>query len=118
MSSHHPLLRSPIPFAPVLSVLLLSSAVQAQGQDVEGAETTELPALTVNAYRTAETIGASTKTDTALVETPQSVSVIERDEMDARGVRSLNEATRYSAGVLPESQGIDDGFGRWPGCLG
>ena len=31
MSSHHPLLRSPIPFAPVLSVLLLSSAVQAQG---------------------------------------------------------------------------------------
>ena len=108
MSSHHPLLRSPIPFAPVLSVLLLSSAVQAQGQDVEGAETTELPALTVNAYRTAETIGASTKTDTALVETPQSVSVIERDEMDARGVRSLNEATRYSAGVLPESQGIDN----------
>ncbi|MCD0505145.1 TonB-dependent receptor plug domain-containing protein, partial [Bordetella petrii] len=67
-----------------------------------------LEAVTVNAYRPAETIGGSTKTDTPLREVPQSVSVIERREMDLRGVRNLNEATRYTAGVLPESQGIDN----------
>ncbi|WP_418647391.1 TonB-dependent siderophore receptor [Thauera butanivorans] len=67
-----------------------------------------LAPVTVNAYRPADSIGASTKTDTPLVEVPQSVSVIERREMDQRGVQNLNEATRYTAGVLPESQGIDN----------
>ncbi|MFA1682895.1 TonB-dependent siderophore receptor [Achromobacter dolens] len=71
-------------------------------------EPVSLEAVTVNAYRPAETIGGSTKTDTPLREVPQSVSVIERREMDLRGVRNLNEATRYTAGVLPESQGIDN----------
>ncbi|WP_249976281.1 TonB-dependent siderophore receptor [Vreelandella olivaria] len=68
----------------------------------------ELSPLTVNAYRAADTISAATKTDTPLVETPQSVTVIERNELDARGVQNLNEAARYTAGVLPESQGIDN----------
>lgn len=71
-------------------------------------EPVSLEAVTVNAYRPAETIGGSTKTDTPLREVPQSVTVIERREMDLRGVRNLNEATRYTAGVLPESQGIDN----------
>lgn len=71
-------------------------------------EPVSLEAVTVNAYRPAETIGGSTKTDTPLREVPQSVSVIERREMDLRGVRNLNEAARYTAGVLPESQGIDN----------
>ncbi|CUK11362.1 Ferric hydroxamate uptake [Achromobacter sp. 2789STDY5608615] len=71
-------------------------------------EPVSLEAVTVNAYRPAETIGGSTKTDTPLREVPQSVSVIEWREMDLRGVRNLNEATRYTAGVLPESQGIDN----------
>lgn len=68
----------------------------------------ELEEVEVNAYRAAERIGAATKTETPLVETPQSVSVITREELDARGVQNLNEATRYNAGVLPESQGIDN----------
>ncbi|AMG37648.1 TonB-dependent siderophore receptor [Achromobacter xylosoxidans] len=71
-------------------------------------EPVNLEAVTVNAYRPADTIGGSTKTDTPLREVPQSVSVIERREMELRGVRNLNEATRYTAGVLPESQGIDN----------
>lgn len=64
--------------------------------------------IVVNAYRPAETIDASTKTTTPPRETPQSVSVITRDELDARGVQNLNEAVRYVAGVLPESQGMDN----------
>lgn len=69
---------------------------------------TELETLVINAYRPAQTIGGATKTDTPLLETPHSVSVIERQELDARGVQNLNEAARYTSGVLPESQGIDN----------
>lgn len=48
-----------------------------------------------------------TKTDTPLLETPQAISVITRDEMDARGVRSVTEALRYVPGVAIETYGPD-----------
>lgn len=88
---------------PLLAALLVQAGTALAADDAMSLE-----AVTVNAYRPAETIGGSTKTDTPLREVPQSVSVIERREMDLRGVRNLNEATRYTAGVLPESQGIDN----------
>lgn len=48
-----------------------------------------------------------TKTDTPLLETPQAISVITRDEMDARGVQSVTEALRYVPGVAVETFGPD-----------
>ncbi|AXK40156.1 TonB-dependent siderophore receptor [Crenobacter cavernae] len=42
---------------------------------------------------------AGMKTDTPLIETPQSVSVITRDRIEDYGARSVNEALSYSAGV-------------------
>ncbi|MFJ2995194.1 TonB-dependent siderophore receptor [Pandoraea sp. NPDC087047] len=42
---------------------------------------------------------AGTKTDTSLMETPQAISVIGRDQLDARNVQTLNEALHYTAGV-------------------
>lgn len=42
---------------------------------------------------------AGTKTDTPLMETPQSISVIGRDQMEARNVQTINEALHYTAGV-------------------
>lgn len=94
----------------LLFVLLMTAWGGATAQPLAASQeqASTLEAITVNAYRAAETIGGSTKTDTPLIEVPQSVSVIEREEMDARGVSNLNEATRYTAGVLPESQGIDN----------
>lgn len=41
----------------------------------------------------------ATKTDTAILETPQSISVIGREQMEARGVQRLDDALRYSANV-------------------
>ena len=56
--------------------------------------------------RRPSTSGASaTKTDTPLVETAQSVTVITRDEMDVRGALTLNQAIRYAAGVTPDLRG-------------
>lgn len=52
----------------------------------------------------------ATKTDTPLLETPQSISVITRDQMDAQAPQSLNEAVRYAPGVVPESQGTTSSF--------
>ncbi len=69
---------------------------------------TELDAVRVNAYRTTSHTSGATKTDTAIAETAQSVSVIAREELDARGVQNLNEAMRYVAGVALESSGIDN----------
>lgn len=47
----------------------------------------------------------ATKTDTPLLETPQSISVITRQQMDMQNVRSLNEALRYTPGVAAEQWG-------------
>lgn len=41
----------------------------------------------------------ASKTDTALLETPQSISVISREQIEARGATSVEEALRYTAGV-------------------
>lgn len=46
-----------------------------------------------------------TKTDTPLIENPQSISVITRDQIDARQAQTLGEALRYSAGVRGENFG-------------
>ena len=44
----------------------------------------------------------ATKTDTPLIETPQSISVITQAQMAAQGVSRVDEALRYSAGVRTE----------------
>ncbi|WP_203330548.1 TonB-dependent siderophore receptor [Rhodovastum atsumiense] len=43
-----------------------------------------------------------TKTDTPLIEAPQSVGVVTRDQIDDQGARTVAQALRYTAGVLPE----------------
>ncbi|KXV65692.1 TonB-dependent siderophore receptor [Gluconobacter oxydans] len=54
----------------------------------------------------ASTVASSaTKSNTPLIETAQSVTVITRDEMDARGVLTLNQAVRYAAGVTADTRG-------------
>ncbi len=41
----------------------------------------------------------ATKTDTPLIETPQSVAVVTRDQIDAQAAQTLGDALRYTAGV-------------------
>lgn len=44
----------------------------------------------------------ATKTDTPLLETPQSISVVTRDQMEAQGALRLEQALRYTPGVSTE----------------
>lgn len=46
-----------------------------------------------------------TKTDTPIVETPQSISVITSDQMQAQAVQSVGQALRYTPGVIGEEYG-------------
>ncbi|MFT8245033.1 TonB-dependent siderophore receptor [Roseomonas sp. BN140053] len=42
------------------------------------------------------------KTDTQLIEAPQSVGVVTRDQIDDQQPQTISQALRYTAGVLPE----------------
>lgn len=58
----------------------------------------------------AQASGSALKSDTSLMETPRSVSVVTRAQMDARGATSMIEAVRYSAGVSTGVAGFDPRF--------
>lgn len=67
----------------------------------------------------------ATKSDIPLIKTPQSVSVITRDQMDLQNAQSVSQALRYTSGVLTEYRGdsnrsdeiIIRGFGYAPRYL-
>lgn len=97
----------------ISSLLASGAAVAAASADeapAAGADSVELDTVRVNAYRTTTHTSGATKTDTPIAETAKSVSVIAREEMDARGVTNLNEAMRYVAGVVLESTGNDNRY--------
>jgi len=70
-----------------------------------------LPAVTVSGERetalghvdgyVARRSATATKTDSRLIDNPQSVSVVTADELADRKVETLDEALRYTAGVTP-----------------
>ncbi|ARU03566.1 TonB-dependent siderophore receptor [Comamonas serinivorans] len=99
------------PLACALTLALLDlGAAQAQTPEAPVAEGSLAP-VTVTAdpggdSATAPVTGfvakralSATKTDTPLIETPQAISVVTRDEMDAQGVTTLRETVRYTAGI-------------------
>jgi iron complex outermembrane receptor protein len=51
--------------------------------------------------------GTATKTDTPLLETPASVSVITQDQIQAQGAQSIAQAVRYTPGTRGETTGAD-----------
>lgn len=89
--------------APVLaqSDVTTLSTVQVQGSAQQ--ETATGPVVGYSAQRAA----SASKTDTPLIETPQSVTVITRDQIVDQGASSLQEALGYAAGVRSDAYGID-----------
>jgi len=43
----------------------------------------------------------ATKTDTPVIEIPQTINVVTRDQITAQGAQSLTDATRYTPGIIP-----------------
>ena len=52
-----------------------------------------------------DTSGAGTKTDARLIETPQSISVVTRQQMDDQAVQNVRQALRYTPGLTAEYRG-------------
>jgi iron complex outermembrane receptor protein len=52
----------------------------------------------------------ATKTDTPILETPQSISVVTKDQIQAQGAQNINDALRYTPGVSLESFGANAFF--------
>lgn len=52
----------------------------------------------------------ATKTDTPVTETPQSISIVTRDSLEARAVTNLRDAIEYVPGVTTRSYGEDDRY--------
>lgn len=111
-----------------LSALLLPLATVASGMSMASetyspnlTEETVLPEVNVKAaaeiqkttdydsYRATNSSAAS-KTDTPLLETPQSVSVVTNAQMEAQNVNTLAETLRYTPGVQSETFGFEPRF--------
>ena len=69
--------------------------------EVTGEAIGSLPYLAVDA-------ATATKTGTPLLETPASISVITAGMLRDRGAQSLQDALRYSAGVMSDAYGLDN----------
>lgn len=54
-----------------------------------------------------EIVVRATKIDAPIVETPQAISVISRDQMEMRGVQSMTEALRYVPGTIVDNYGYE-----------
>lgn len=55
----------------------------------------------------AEETRAGTKTDTPILEVPQSISVVTRAQIEAQNAQSVTEVLRYVPGVTVETYGVD-----------
>lgn len=94
----------------LLTGTILATANQASAQQapVSGTpQAVDLDQLSVEGARGA-TIGyltrqtrTATKTDTPLIDTPQSVTVVTQQQIRDQGFQSINEAIRYVPGVIP-----------------
>ncbi|UNK40016.1 TonB-dependent siderophore receptor (plasmid) [Shinella sp. H4-D48] len=99
------------------NTVTIISAVQAGSADVTGDATALAPIILageaggVDGY-VAGTSTAGTKTDTPILEVPQTINVVTRKEMDDRGVTDFNSAVAYTPGVrmidYPGGQGMPD----------
>lgn len=85
----------------LLAVSLMMPAGVAMPALAQDAET--LDKVTVVAERAV----TATKTDTALIETPQAISVVSSEQIRERGALNVQETLRYTAGVAAEAFGLD-----------
>ena len=98
--------------------ILIAAVIAALPQLVLAEDT--MPEVSVSATSVIETAHGNTedyvanrtttgtKTDTPILETPQSISVVTNQQMTEQGAKTMQEAVRYSVGVTAEAYGLDN----------
>ena len=88
-------LRSTVALAAALAVPSLAQSACA----AEASDDGNTP-IVVNGERIHEPAVDATKTGTALIDTPQSVTTVDREQLDNQAVSQLNDALQYVPGVI------------------
>lgn len=88
--------------ASALVLMMAAGPVLAAEVDADGVADVSQVVVTGSSATRAVT---STKTDTPLIEVPQSVTVIGSEELERRNVQSISQALTYVAGVGPNQRG-------------
>ncbi|WP_424135380.1 TonB-dependent siderophore receptor [Roseomonas chloroacetimidivorans] len=109
MGRAHPLRRILLATA-ALAPLALPAQAQQPEQGADAAVSVPEVDVQATAWRSwqpvqgyvAPVTTTGTKTDTPLIEAPQSVGVVTRDQIDDQQAQTVSQALRYTAGVLPE----------------
>ncbi len=109
-------LRATLPLA-AAAVFCASTALAQQSEPsnqtpAESEPVTTLPVVEVTEKRVINRYAAgdantASKTDTPLIETPMSVSVVTRDQLTDQGAFNLQDALNYTAGVRSDEYGQD-----------
>jgi len=81
-------------------------AVELEAQQITAPREVERGNGPVDGY-VARRSASATKTDTPIIETPQSISVITRDRIRDQGSLTIQDALRYVSGMRGEAYGID-----------
>ncbi|MBN8886259.1 MAG: TonB-dependent siderophore receptor [Rudaea sp.] len=110
---HRPCRRRPLHIAVSLALSVVAAVAHSAPADPaadepQKKETTQLEGIVVSApdYVPKETNGAA-KSNVPLIETPQSVTVITRDQIDLLDWQNLSQVVRYTAGIIGENYGPD-----------
>ena len=88
-----------------LAWLALSGVAHAQSVSDNSIET-----VVVTGHMITTDASAATKTDTPIIETPQSISVINQQQLILQNPQDISQAIGYSAGVTPAQFGYDPRF--------
>jgi len=99
----------------VLCLFLANPALSQESESRDDSNATELETITLepivitkqngDAGVVATTSRVGMKTDASILETPQSVSVVTRDQMDTQNPLNTSSALRYTAGATSEAFG-------------
>src|SRR5690606_11591983 len=94
-----------LPRMSLLAVGLLA-AVHVHAQDADttapGSDAVELDRILVVGQRASRVSNGATNLDLDIKQTPQSISVISKEQMDEFGADSLNDALRMATGIQVE----------------
>lgn len=86
------------------AAMLASTSVFAQTHDVGANDRRDEIVVTATGQSSAI---STTKSATPIIESPQAISIISRDEIDLRASPTIADALAYTAGVQAESWGMD-----------
>lgn len=99
----------------VLCLLLATPALSQDSKSRQASDATELEAITLepivitgqkgDAGVVGKTSRVGMKTDASILETPQSISVVTRDQIDTQNPSNTSSALRYTAGATSEAYG-------------